>query len=59
MMSRVLVILMMGVPFAAALAALPPSAPTHGVRLEHTWIPISDGIRLAVTLYVPTGVQAG
>jgi len=55
MMSRVLGILMLGVPFAAALAALPRSAPTHGVRLEHTWIPLSDGTRLVVTLYVPTG----
>lgn len=35
MLSRVLGVLMMGVPFAAALAALRPSAPTHGVRLEH------------------------
>jgi predicted acyl esterase len=59
MMSRVLGILIMGVPFAAALAALPPSAPTHGVRLEHTWIPLSDGTRLAVTLYMPTGSKAG
>ena len=59
MMSRVLGILMLGVPFAAALAALPPSAPTHGVRLEHTWIPLSDGTRLAVTLYVPTGSKPG
>jgi uncharacterized protein len=59
MMSRVLGILMMGVPFAAALAALPPSPPTHGVRLEHTWIPLSDGTRLAVTLYVPTGSKPG
>lgn len=58
-MSRVLGILMMGVPFAAALAALPPSAPTHGVRLEHTWIPLSDGTRLAVTLYMPSGSKPG
>jgi hypothetical protein len=43
MLSRVLGVLMMGVPFAAALAARRPSAPTHGVRLEHTWIPSRDG----------------
>ncbi len=50
MLSRSLGILIMSAPFAMALAALPPSPPTHGVRIENTWIPMSDGIRLAVTL---------
>ena len=59
MLSRVFGILMMSAPFATALAAMPPSAPTHGVRLENTWIPMSDGIRLAVTLYLPTGAKPG
>jgi predicted acyl esterase len=54
MLSRSLGILMMSAPFAMALAAMPPSPPTHGVRIENTWIPMSDGIRLAVTLYLPT-----
>ncbi|HEY2678330.1 MAG TPA: CocE/NonD family hydrolase [Steroidobacteraceae bacterium] len=55
MLSRVLGILIVSAPFTAALAAMPASAPTHGVRMENTWIPMSDGIRLAVTLYLPTG----
>jgi predicted acyl esterase len=54
MLSRVLGILLMSAPFATAFALVPPSAPTHGVRLENTWIPMSDGIRLAVTLYMPS-----
>jgi len=54
MLSRLLGILIMSAPFAMALAAMPPSPPTHGVRIENTWIPMSDGIRLAVTLYLPT-----
>jgi uncharacterized protein len=59
MLSRVLGILIMSAPFATAFAVVLPSAPTHGVRLENTWIPMSDGIRLAVTLYMPTKPKAG
>ena len=59
MLSRVLGILMMSAPFAALPAAMPPSAPAHGVRLENTWIPMSDGVRLAVTLYLPTKSKTG
>jgi putative CocE/NonD family hydrolase len=59
MLSRVLGILLMSAPFATAFALVPPSAPTHGVRLENTWIPMSDGIRLAVTLYMPTKPKSG
>jgi putative CocE/NonD family hydrolase len=44
---------------AAARAAVPPSAPTHGVRLEKTWIPLADGVRLAVTLYMPAKIKSG
>src|ERR1700722_7100611 len=54
MLSRSLGILMLSAPFALAIAALTRSAPTHGVRIENSWIPMSDGIRLAVTLYLPT-----
>jgi uncharacterized protein len=59
MLSRLLGILLMSAPFATAFALVPPSAPTHGVRLENTWIPMSDGIRLAVTLYMPTQPKSG
>jgi predicted acyl esterase len=44
---------------SGALAAVPPSAPTYGVRLEKAWIPMRDGIHLAVTLYLPTGAKRG
>ncbi len=52
-------ILIMNAALAAAHAALPASAPAYGVRLENVWIPMKDGIRLAATLYVPTGAKAG
>lgn len=42
-----------------AAHGLPPSAPTHGVRLEKTWIAMKDGVRLAVTLYRPAESKAG
>ncbi len=35
------------------LAIEPPSPAAYGVRLEKTWIPMKDGIRLAATLYMP------
>jgi len=38
---------------------LPPSPPVYGVRLVKTWIPMRDGVRLAVTLYMPAGAPAG
>ena len=45
---------------ASALAGpLPPSAATHGVKLEKTSIPMHDGVRLAVTLYMPADLKAG
>jgi predicted acyl esterase len=48
--------------FAAALSAFaiePPSPPTYGVRMENQWIPMKDGVRLAVTLYMPDGAKPG
>ncbi len=42
---------------ASASAKEPPSAPDYGVRLEKTWIPMKDGVRLAVTLYLPDGAK--
>ena len=34
-------------------ASEPPTLPTYGVRMEQAWIPMSDGVRLAATLYMP------
>ncbi len=48
--------------FAAALNAFaidPPSPPIYGVRMENQWIPMKDGVRLAVTLYMPDGAKPG
>jgi predicted acyl esterase len=42
-----------------AIAVESPSAPTYGVRMENTWIPIKDGVRLSVTLYMPEGAKPG
>jgi uncharacterized protein len=55
-------LILLGLTFAAALPSLavePPSPPTYGVRMENAWIPMKDGIRLAVTLYMPDGGKAG
>jgi hypothetical protein len=35
----------------------PPSPPVYGVRMERTWIPMKDGVRLAATLYFPDGAR--
>jgi len=40
-------------------ATEPPSPPTYGVRMEKTWIPMKDGVRLAATLYIPDGAKPG
>src|SRR3984893_16291121 len=42
-----------------AFASEPPSPPAYGVRMEQTWIPMKDGIRLAATLYMPDGAKPG
>ncbi len=42
-----------------AAPKLSPSAPDYRVRIEKTWIPMKDGVRLAVTLYMPDGARAG
>ena len=52
----------LGLTFATVLPALaiePPSPPTYGVRMENAWIPMKDGVRLSVTLYMPDGGKAG
>ena|SRR5579863_5938597 len=46
-------LVMSGAPRAAQ--PLPPSPPTYGLRIEKTWIRMSDGVRLAATLYMPDG----
>ncbi len=42
-----------------ARAIEPPSAPTYNIRMQNAWIPMQDGVRLAVTLYLPDGGKAG
>ena len=50
-------------PFSISAISLfavePPSPPTYGVRMEKTWIPMKDGVRLAATLYMPDGAKPG
>lgn len=45
--------------FTPLFAAQPPSPPTYGVHMVNTWIPMKDGVRLAVTLYMPEGAKPG
>ena len=59
MQSRIIAILMLTGALTVAGAAVPPSAPTYGVRLEKTSIPMKDGVRLAVTLYMPANLKSG
>ncbi|HVO46617.1 MAG TPA: CocE/NonD family hydrolase [Steroidobacteraceae bacterium] len=40
-------------------ATEPPTPALYGVRMEQTSIPMRDGVRLAVTLYMPTGAPKG
>ena len=42
-----------------AFAVNPPSAAIYNVRTEDTWIPMKDGVRLAVKLYMPEGARLG
>ena len=44
---------------ACTAAVEAPSAPVYGVRMEKAWIPMKDGVRLAVTLYMPDGAKPG
>ena len=44
---------------ATAAAAVAPSPAAYGVRVEKTWIPMRDGVRLAATLYLPAGAKRG
>jgi predicted acyl esterase len=40
-------------------AGVAPSPPQYGVDLRKTWITMRDGVRLAVTLYMPAGAKSG
>jgi uncharacterized protein len=56
--AQTILTLLLGSTAALAVPALPPTPPTYGVRLEHTFIPMRDGVRLAVTLYMPATPKA-
>jgi len=42
-----------------SLAIEAPSPTNYSVRMESTWIPMQDGVRLAATLYMPDGAKPG
>ncbi len=50
---------MVGVTVAMAFSVEPPSPPAYNIRMENGWIPMKDGVRLAVTLYMPEGGKTG
>ncbi len=53
--------ILLGLTVAMALQALalePPSPPAYNIHMENTWIPMKDGVRLSVTLYMPEGGKA-
>ncbi len=41
----------------SAFAVEPPSPPAYNIRMEDSWIPMKDGVRLAVKLYMPDGAK--
>lgn len=45
--------------FSPLFAVEPPSPPTYGVYMVDSWISMKDGVRLAVTLYMPDGAKDG
>ncbi len=53
--SRILGILVLMSIGVLAEAGVPPSAPTYDLHVVKTFIPMKDGVRLAVTLYMPDG----
>jgi uncharacterized protein len=40
---------------SSVFAVEPPSPAVYSFRMENAWIPMKDGVRLAVTLYLPDG----
>ena len=59
MLSRAAGILMLTTAISVAHGAVPPSAPAYTPHLEKSWIPMKDGVRLAVTLYMPAPLKSG
>ena len=62
MLKRAIASFMLLTCAASALAApttASKSGSPYGVRLQKTWIPMHDGVRLAVTLYMPEGAPRG
>jgi uncharacterized protein len=59
MLTRLAGLLLLATASLVAGAAAPASAPAYGVRLEKTWIPMKDGVRLAATLYMPADPKPG
>ena len=55
----ILAVILLGMTVATAYAVEPPSLPTYNMRMENAWIPMRDGVRLSVTLYMPDGGKAG
>jgi len=53
MFRRLVCFVTLAAALSAATAAVPPSPAAYQVRLEKAWIPMKDGVRLAVTLYMP------
>ncbi len=54
--ARVLIaVVALGIATADVAAFEAPSPPTYTVRIVKTTIPMQDGVRLAVTLYMPEG----
>ncbi|MGA9813602.1 MAG: CocE/NonD family hydrolase [Terriglobales bacterium] len=54
-----LAVVVLGVTVAMAFSIERPSPPAYNIRMESGWIPMKDGVRLAVTLYMPEGGKAG
>ena len=59
MLGRICCFVMLSSALSAAVAAVPPSPPAYDVHLEKAWIPMKDGVRLAVTLYMPVAHKSG
>ncbi|HET9407425.1 MAG TPA: CocE/NonD family hydrolase [Candidatus Sulfotelmatobacter sp.] len=45
--------------FAQRSEKLPPSPAAYGVKIEKVWLPMPDGVRLAASLFMPTGGKRG
>lgn len=55
-MRRAIGLLLLAIVATGCLAAAPAQ---YGMRMQKTWIPMHDGVRLAVTLYMPDGAPHG